>query len=61
MEMDIAQLSIAMSQSRVTESAGISVMKMAMDTGKENAENMTEMIKSTAVDTNRGNHIDVSV
>lgn len=33
--MDIGALSIAMSQSRVQESAGIVVMKMAMDTGKK--------------------------
>ena len=43
--MDIAQLSMAMSQSRVQQSAGIAVMKMAMDTGKENATQMTEIIE----------------
>ena len=31
--MDIAALSMVMSQSRVQESAGISVMKVAMDAG----------------------------
>ena len=59
--MDIAQLSMAMSQSRVQQSAGIAVMKMAMDTGKENATQMTEMIMNSAVDPNLGNHLDVSV
>jgi len=59
--MDIAALSIAMSQSRVQQSAGIAVMKMAMDTGKENATQMTEMIKNSAVDPNLGSHLDVSV
>lgn len=59
--MDIAALSIIMSQSKVQESAGIAVMKMAMDTGKENATQMTEMIKKSAVDPNLGNHLDVSV
>ena len=44
--MDIAELSMVMSQSRVQQSAGIAVMKMAMDTGKENATQMTEMIKN---------------
>lgn len=57
--MDIAALSMIMSQSRVQESAGIAVMKMVMDTGKENATQMTEMIKNSAVDSNLGNHIDV--
>ena len=59
--MDIAQLSMIMSQSRVQQSAGIAVMKMAMDTGKETATQMTEMIKNVEVDTNLGNHIDVGV
>ena len=59
--MDIAELSMVMSQSRVQQSAGIAVMKMAMDTGKETATQMTEMIKNVAVDSNLGNHIDVSV
>lgn len=58
--MDIAALSIIMSQSNGQQSAGIAVMKMAMDTGKENALQMTEMIKNIAVDSNLGNHIDVS-
>ena len=58
--MDIAELSMVMSQSRVQQSAGIAVMKMAMDTGKETATQMTEMIKNVAVDPNLGNHIDVS-
>ncbi|MCB2297176.1 YjfB family protein [Clostridium tagluense] len=56
--MDIGALSIIMSQSRVQESAGISVMKMAMDTGKETAAQTTEMIKNVAIETNRGQHLD---
>jgi len=59
--MDIAALSMAMSQSTVQQSAGIAVMKMAMDTGKENATQMTEMIKNSAMDPNLGSHLDVSV
>jgi len=58
--MDIAALSMAMSQSKVQTAAGIAVMKMAMDTGKESATQMTEMIENSAVDPNLGNHIDVS-
>lgn len=57
--MDIAELSIVMSQSRVEESAGIALMKKAMDTGKENAAQMTEMMKNAAVDPNLGQHLDV--
>lgn len=59
--MDIAQLSVIMSQSRVQQSASISVMKMAMDSGKENAAQMAEIMGNIAVDTNLGNNIDVSV
>lgn len=56
--MDIAALSMVMSQSRVQESAGIAVMKMAMNTGKETATQMTEMMKNVAVDPNIGQHLD---
>ena len=57
--MDIGELSMVMSQSRVQESAGIAVMKMAMDTGKENATQMTKMIGNVAVDTNLGQNFDL--
>jgi len=59
--VDIAALSIVMNQSKVQQDAGISVMKMAMDAGKETAAKMTEMIESVAVDPNRGRHIDIRV
>ena len=59
--MDIAALSMAMSQTKVQESASIAVMGMAMDTCKENATQMTEMMNNSAIDPNLGNHIDVSV
>lgn len=55
MDMDIAALSVAMSQSRVQQSAGIALTKMAMDNNKENAVQMTEMMK----DPNLGNSLDV--
>lgn len=51
--MDIGALSMAMSQSKVQQDAGIAVMKMAMNTGKETATQMTEMMKNVAVDTNK--------
>ena len=59
--MDIAAMSIGMHQASLQSVVSISVMKMAMDTGKETATQMTEMIKNVAVDSNLGNHIDVSV
>lgn len=57
--MDIAALSTSMSQSKVMEQASISVMKMAMDTGKENSQAMTDMIEKSA-SPNLGQHLDVS-
>lgn len=56
--MDIAGLSVAMSQSKVQDAASLAVMKLAMNTGKENAAQMTEMLQSVAVDPNRGQRID---
>lgn len=57
--MDIAALSMAMSQSRIQEAAGIAVMNMAINTGKETGTQMTEMLKSAAVDPNLGQNLDV--
>ncbi|MFA9397292.1 MAG: YjfB family protein [Clostridiaceae bacterium] len=59
--MDIGALSMIMSQSKVQESAGIAVMKMAMDTGKESATQLTEMIGDVAIDSNLGQQFDVTV
>ncbi|AGX44904.1 YjfB family protein [Clostridium saccharobutylicum] len=59
--MDIAELSMVMSQSRIGELAGISVMKLAMNTGNENSQQMIETIRNVAVDPDRGNYIDVSI
>ncbi|MBZ9688092.1 YjfB family protein [Clostridium estertheticum] len=56
--MDIGALSMIMSQSRVQENVGIAVMKMAMDTGKENATQITDMMKNVAVDPNVGQNLD---
>lgn len=56
--MDIAGLSMAMSNSKVQEAAGLAVMKLAMNTGKETAVQLTEMLNSAAVDPNLGQHLD---
>ena len=57
--MDIGALSIVMSQSRVQQSAGISVLKMAINTGKENATMITDMVKNVSVDPNVGQNLDI--
>jgi len=56
--MDIAAISMVMSQSSVQQSAGIAVMKMAMDTGKDNAKQMTEMMTNIAINPNVGQNFD---
>ncbi|AWK50934.1 putative motility protein [Clostridium beijerinckii] len=58
--MDIAMLSMIMSESKAQTGAGIAMAKMAMDTNKETGIQMTEMMKNVVVDPNLGNHIDVS-
>lgn len=59
--MDIAALSMVMSQSQAQTAASMAVMKIAMDTGKDNATQITEMMGNVAVDVNLGRKIDVSV
>ena len=56
--MDVAALSMVMSQAKVQESAGIAVMKMAMDTGKDNATKVTEMMTNAAINPNIGQIFD---
>ncbi|MBU3109453.1 YjfB family protein [Clostridium gasigenes] len=56
--MDIGALSIVSSQLNVQQSAGIAVMKMAMDNGKETATQMAKIMGNIAVDTNLGQHFD---
>ncbi|MCB2308794.1 YjfB family protein [Clostridium estertheticum] len=57
--MDVGAISMVMSQSNVQQDAGIAVMKMAMNTGKQNATQITEMMKNVAIDTNVGQNLDV--
>ena len=59
--MDIAALSMIMSQSKAQTAASISIAKIAMDTNKETGTQMTEMMRNSAVDPNLGNNLDVSV
>jgi len=56
--MDIAAISMVMSQSSVQQSAGIAVMKMAMDTGKDNAKQMTKMMTNVSINPNVGQNFD---
>ena len=68
--MDIAALSMGMSQMQVAQQASLSVMKMAMETGTEQMTDMITMVEtSTPVasvsgpspDPNIGQLLDISV
>ena len=45
--MDIAALSVMMSQGQVQQQAGVSVMKLAMDTASTQGEMMTALLGET--------------
>lgn len=65
--MDIAALSMGMSQMQVAQQASISVMKMAMETGTEQMTDMVAMVETAspvagpAPDPNIGQLLDISV
>ena len=56
--MDIAALSIAMSQSSVNTAASIALLKMQMNTGEEISNNLLEMAKTMAVEPGKGLNLD---
>ncbi|MTK13113.1 MAG: putative motility protein [Clostridiaceae bacterium] len=58
--MDIAGTSMVMSQSKLMDQASIAVMKIAMNTGKENAQAMTDMLEKSA-SPNLGQILDIRV
>lgn len=59
--MDIAAMSISMEQASLQSAVSVSLMKMAMNSGTEIAKQMTELMSNMAIDTSRGNNIDVRV
>ncbi|WP_303870652.1 YjfB family protein [Acetobacterium wieringae] len=70
MNMDIAALSMGLSQIQVSQQASMSVMKMAMETGTEQMTDMMAMIETAtpaasvagpAPDPNIGQLLDISV
>ncbi|WP_127836700.1 YjfB family protein [Clostridium prolinivorans] len=58
--MDIAALSINLNQAKVAQETSLAVMKLAMDTGKQTANETVKMIEES-IDPNLGKIIDVSV
>ena len=65
--MDIAALSTALSQMQVQQQASLSVMKMTMDTGTTQANDLLQLMQASAqpstqaVDPNLGRTIDIKL
>ena len=65
--MDIAGLSINLSQMNLHKDAGIALMKMAMENSQGNIDDVTDLLESTeelvsrAGDPNLGKYIDIRV
>ena len=65
--MDIAALSVLMSQGQVQQQAGVSVMKIAMDVASSQGDMMTSLLSETAkslemsVQPNLGATVDIRV
>ena len=61
--MDIAALSMAMSQMNLGTQVGVAVTKLSMDTATESGQMMTDMLKSMelSVNPNIGSQIDIKL
>ena len=57
-DMDIAGMSVVMSQNKVKDAVSLAVMKMAMNNGKESAQAMTDIIEKS-VSPNLGKNLDI--
>lgn len=58
--MDIAGLSMGLSQMKIAQEASTSVLKMAMDTSEEQMADLTKMME-TSVNPHVGGSIDISL
>lgn len=56
--INIAELSIVMSQSKVQTDTSIAAAKISIDANRETGTQMTEVISNYSVDPNLGNNID---
>jgi hypothetical protein len=64
--MDLAALSMNLSQTKVMQDVGTSVMKIAMDTAKINAAGLTEMLSQSkamemSVQPHLGGNLDIRI
>ena len=58
--MDIAALSMSLSQMKVANQASISVLKLTMDTAQEQMEDMTKIMEQS-VNPNIGSNLDLKL
>lgn len=58
--MDIAAMSTILSQVKVQQQVGISVIKMAMDTGETQVNELAKMMEQS-VNSNLGKNLDISL
>lgn len=59
--MDIAALSMGMSNASLASAVQISVMKLGMNSNEQMASQMNEMLKTVAVETGKGINLDYRV
>lgn len=59
--MDIAALSMAMSNVNTSQQVGIKVLKNAMDTAEQQSSELIQMMATTSVDPNSAGLLDVAV
>ncbi|MBO1685808.1 putative motility protein [Clostridium butyricum] len=59
--MDIAALSMGMSNASLASAVQISVMKLGMNSNEEMASQMNEMLKNVAIETGKGINLDAKV
>ena len=59
--MDIAGVSIGLSQANLNNAVQMSVIKMSMDNAESNGNQITTMIDKMAIDPNKGRVIDATV
>lgn len=58
--MDIAAMSIGLNQMKVAQEVSVSVMKMAMDTGKEQSKDLAKLMEQS-VNPHIGGTVDIKL
>lgn len=59
--MDIAALSMGLSQMKFAQEAGVSILKMAMDQGQNQLQGLTEMMGASALEQSVNPHLGTSI